>query len=113
MHKKVILLMPLTYNDGQPVPQEVRNALYTELFELCGGLTVVGKVHGAFRMADGSKQEEVLEQVWLAIEEIDLPALRDLVSRIGQTLHQEKMYFEITDARVELLPPMTDEGFRP
>ena len=78
MRKKVILLMPLTYNDGQPVPHDV---LYTELFELCGGLTVAGKVHGAFRMADGTRQQEVLEQVWLAIDDADLPKLRELVSR--------------------------------
>ena len=111
MHKKVILLMPLTYNDGQPVLQEVRDAFHAELYEICGGLTLVGKVQGAFRMADGTKQEGLLEQVWLAIEEADLPALRELVSRIGRTLGQEKMYFEITDARVELLPPLSEEGF--
>jgi hypothetical protein len=112
MHKKVILLMPLTYNNGEPVPREVRDAIYSELYELCGGLTVVGKVHGAFRMADGTKQEDVLEQVWLAINDADLPSLRSVVSRIAKTLHQEKMYLEIAEARIELLPPLTEEGFQ-
>jgi hypothetical protein len=111
MRKKAILLMPLTHNDGQAIPQAVLDDVYAQLFELCGGLTVVGKVHGSFRMADGSRQEDILEQVWLAVEETDLPALRKLVASFGRTLHQERMYFEVTEARVELLPPLPEEGF--
>ncbi len=112
MRKKVVLLVPLTYNDGQPVPLSIREAIYAELFALCGGLSVVGKVRGSFRMDDGSKQEDELEQVWLAVEEDAMPALRTMVSGFARKLHQEKMYFEITEARVELLPPLPEEGFQ-
>jgi hypothetical protein len=112
MRKRVILLMPLTYNDGQTVPQDIRDLIYLNLFELCGGLTVVGKVNGLYQMEDGSKQEDVLEQVWVAVEEEDMPALRQMVSGFARTLQQEKMYFEIADARVELLPPLPEEGFQ-
>lgn len=110
MRKKVILLMPVSYNDGIPVPQSVLDEVYSRLYELCGGMTVVGKVHGSFRMADGSRQDDVLEQVWLAVEETELPALRQLVATFGRTLQQERMYFEVTEARVELLPPLTEES---
>ncbi len=41
-----------------------------------------------------------------------LTALKGLVSRFEAALHQEKMYFEVTETRVELLPPWTEEGTR-
>jgi hypothetical protein len=105
MAKKAILLIPLTYNDGSRVPQEVLEGLFEALFVLSGGHTAAGTVRGAYRMKDGTKQTDVLEQVWVAYEEGDEPALRELVARFCSTLGQESMYLEFTDSVIEFIPP--------
>jgi len=110
MRKKVVLLLPLTFNDGLPIPSDIRDSIFAQLYELSGGLTVVGKVHGTFRMENGAKQEDILEQVWLAVEENLLDELRELVSGFASVLQQERMYFEIIEASVELLSPTPERG---
>lgn len=105
MAKKAILLIPLTYNDGSRVSQELLEGIYEALFVLSGGHTSAGTVRGAYRMRDGTKQTEVLEQVWVAYEEADKPALRELVARFCSQLSQEAMFLEFTDSVIELIPP--------
>src|ERR1700736_6067378 len=105
MRKKVILLIPLTFNNGDPVPEELRNRIHSQLYALSGGLTVVGKVEGSYRLKDGARQNDVLEQVWVVVEETDLGALKQLVAQFGVLLNQEPMYFEVADSHVEWLPP--------
>lgn len=105
MAKKAILLIPLTYNDGSRIPQEVLDGIYEAIFVLSGGHTSAGTVRGAYRMKDGSKQTEILEQVWVAYEEADQPALRELVARFCSILGQETMYLEFTDSVIEFVPP--------
>lgn len=105
MRKKVTVLLPLAFNDGSLVPGEVRDSILEEMYVLCGGYTVAGTVKGAFRMPDGSKQVEDLLEVWLAVEEGDLPALRQLVAVAARTLAQECMYFEVSGSTVEFIPP--------
>ena len=105
MPKKAILLIPLTYNDGSHVPEEVLDEIYEALFTLSGGHTSAGTVRGAFRMRDGTKQTDILEQVWVAYEETDEGALRELVARFCALLGQEAMYLEFTDSVIELISP--------
>ncbi len=102
MAKKAILLIPLTYNDGSRVPQDVLEGIYEALFVLSGGHTSAGTVRGAYRMKDGT---EILEQVWVAYNETDRPALRELVARFCSDLSQEAMYLEFTDSVIEFIPP--------
>src|SRR3954462_5419266 len=105
MAKKAILLIPLTYNDGSHVPQEALEGIFEALFVLSGGHTAAGTVRGAYRMKDGTKQTDILEQVWVAYEEADKPALRELVARFCTRLGQEAMELEFTDSSIELIPP--------
>lgn len=105
MAKKAILLIPLTYNDGSRVPQEVLDEIFEAIFVLSGGYTAAGTVQGAYRMRDGSKQTDNLEQVWVAYEEVDKPALRELVARFCSLLGQEMMYLEFADSIIEFIPP--------
>lgn len=61
-------------------------------------------------MPDGSKQVEELVEVWLAVEEADLSALKQIVARAARTLAQECMYFEISGSTVEFISPPSADG---
>lgn len=108
MAKKAILLIPLTYNDGSQIPQDVLDEIYEALFVLSGGHTSTGTVRGAYRMKDGTKQTDVLEQVWVACEEADKPALRQLVAKFCTMLGQEAIYLEFTESVIELISPQQE-----
>jgi hypothetical protein len=108
MAKKAILLIPLTYNDGSRVPEEVLDEIFEALFTLSGGHTLAGTVRGAYRMNDGTKQTDILEQVWVAYEDAAKPALRELVATFCTMLGQEAMYLEFTDSVIELIPPQKE-----
>ena len=108
MAKEANLLIPSTYNDGSRVPQEILDSIFESLFVLSGGDAAAGTVRGAYRMRDGSKQTDVLEQVWIAYEEGDQPALRELVGRFCSLLGQEMMYLEFADSQIEFIPPHED-----
>jgi hypothetical protein len=56
-------------------------------------------------MKDGSKQTDVLEQVWVAYQESDKQALRELVAHFCSLLGQESMYLEFVDSAVEFVAP--------
>ncbi len=56
-------------------------------------------------MSDGSKQTDVLEQVWIAYEDQGKPALRELVGRFCSLLGQEAMYPEFADSLIEFISP--------
>jgi hypothetical protein len=105
MREKVILLLPLTFNDGSVVPQETFNAIYDQLFILCDGYTVAGEVRGAYRMQTGAKQVDSSVEVWAAVAPDRIDELRRLVAGIGTMLGQETMYFERTGASVEFVAP--------
>jgi hypothetical protein len=59
-------------------------------------------------MKDGTKQTEMLEQIWVAYEETDKPALRELVAQFCTLLSQEAMYLEFTDSVIEFIPPHSE-----
>jgi hypothetical protein len=108
MPKKAILLIPLTYNDGSRVPEEVLDEIYEALFALSGGHTSAGTVRGAYRMEDGTRQTDILEQAWVAYEDATKPALCELVAKFCAMLGQEAMYLEFTDSVIELISPQKE-----
>jgi len=101
--KKIVLQIPLQFNDGSAIPTEVLLTIYDRLYSLCGGWTEAGKVKGAYRMATGQKQVDECLQVWVAVAPSDMDELRDLVRQFGRELGQESMYFEITGSEVEFI----------
>src|SRR3712207_2232685 len=103
MREKVILLLPLTFNDGSAVPRETFDLIYDGLYLLCDGYTIAGEVQGAYRMQNGAKQADACVEVWVAIERGRLEELRRLVAQFGSLLGQETMYFERTGAVVEFV----------
>src|SRR4051812_44278752 len=108
--EKCVLLFPLTFNDGSTVPREVWNEFKEELFIIAGGHTTAGTVKGEYRMKSGAKQVEDLLQVWVAVDEADIPELLRVIAVYAQRLGQESMYFERTKSVVEFVPPLVAEG---
>jgi hypothetical protein len=111
--EKYVLLFPLTFNDGSKVPKKVLEAFKDELFVLAGGYTIAGTVTGAYRMKSGGKQVDKLLEVWVAPEDKDVPALRQVVGVYAGKLGQESMYFERTGSTVEFVPPLPAEEVKP
>jgi hypothetical protein len=108
---KYITLIPLAYNDGSPVTEEVILEFKEQLFALADGWTVAGTVEGAYRMADGKQQIDRSLQFWISIRESRGDELRAVVAELGRRLGQESMYLELTGASVEFVPP--SEGHVP
>ena len=102
---KFVLLVPLTYNGGTAIPEDVILDFQEQLFALGGGFTVAGTVQGAYRMADGTKQVDDLLEMWIGIHEEDVSELRQLVGKLGAQLGQESMYFEQTGSKIHFIPP--------
>lgn len=107
MREKIILLVPLLFNDRTEIPQDVLDRI---LAVLCGGYRIAGRGSGAYRMRDGSKQVEETLEVWAAIAPADIPKLIALVKGFCSELGQECIWFERTGATVEFLGPDSPDG---
>ncbi len=106
MKEKVVLLLPLTFNDGSEVPRPVLERIFEELFAAFNGYTIAGEVEGAYRMQSGAKQIDTCLEVWVLVEAAkELDSLRKKAAQFCKTLGQECLYFERTGALVELIPP--------
>lgn len=108
--EKYVLLLPLTYNDRSPIPKSVRDHVFDELFVLAGGHHVAGVGRGAYRMKNGSKQVDYSLEVWVAVEEEDVPALKQLVAKVALMLNQESIYLERSGGSVEFIAPAAVGG---
>ncbi len=105
-----MILLPLTYNDGTTIPSETLDQIYEDFFVLAGGHYTAGTGKGAYRMTDGSKQVDNLVEVWVAVDEVDEPELRELVANICGLLKQETLYCERVMSTVEFIPPNESGG---
>jgi hypothetical protein len=103
--QKCTLLIPLAYNDGTAVPPTVLTSLQDRLFERFGGYTRAGTAEGAYRMADGSRADDRALVLWVAVPPNRVPDLRREVAGFARELRQESMYFEVSDAKVDFIPP--------
>jgi hypothetical protein len=110
---KYVLLLPLTYNDKSKVPKEVRKRIFDDLFRLANGYHIAGKGKGAFRMKSGHKQVDWSLEVWVAIEEKDEEALKDMVAVFAELLGQESIYLERVNSTVAFIPPREPGGGNP
>src|SRR5262245_11300850 len=106
---KYVMLLPLTYNDNSTVPRQVRDQIEDEIYLFAGGFRYGASGRGAYRMKSGHKQVDITQEVWIAIEEAEEPALKALVSRFAALLGQETIYLERTGGIVEFIPPPNEE----
>lgn len=107
---KYVLLLPLTYNDKSKVPKDVRRRIFDELYRLANGYHIAGKGRGAYRMKSGQKQVDWSLQVWVAVEEQDEDALKEMVAGFAELLGQESIYLERVNSTVEFIPPKATGG---
>ncbi|MEX0712809.1 MAG: hypothetical protein WD278_10695 [Pirellulales bacterium] len=110
---KYVLLVPLDYNDGTLVSEDMLTHIEEELYLLAGGFTVAGEGRGAYRMKTGEKQVDRSLQFWVVVDEGQENALRELVSGFGAMLGQESMYLERTGSTVEFVPSSGLGGLQP
>ncbi len=113
---KHVLLLPLNCNPppgttgkGPEVPWDVIDGMLDEIYVLFGGLTVAGTVRGAYKMDSGERQDDDSLEVWIGVEECEIPELKKLVGKFGKKLGQESMYLERTGATIDFIPP-SEEG---
>jgi hypothetical protein len=105
---KYTLLIPLNYNDGSIVPQDELEGILDRIYVLASGYTIAGEVTGAFRLQNGTKQVDRLTQVWIVLDDADVPKLRQLIAEIGRELKQEMMYLERSEGAVEFIKPFPE-----
>ena len=103
---KYTLLIPLNYNDGAKVPDDMLNKIYDDFYVLANGYANVGTAIGAYRMKDGSKQVDHSAIVWVGIDEGDEEKLKQLAGDIARRLGQEAIYLERTGGTIEFIPPL-------
>jgi hypothetical protein len=97
---KVIAIIPLNYNDGRDVPDEIFKEFEDQLIEIAGGYTLEGIVEGGWKdgdtvYRDRSKKYSIVTE---STEDI-----KDLVLQVGKQLEQKAMYLEIISSQVEIL----------
>lgn len=107
---KYVLLLPMTYNDRSEIPKSVRNQILDELFVLADGYHVAGVGRGAYRMRNGSKQVDDSLEVWVVVDEENVPSLKELVAKVAHMLKQESIYLERTEGSVEFIAPAAVGG---
>ena len=108
--KKCLLLVPTRFNDGTPVPPDLLNGIMKDIDREFDGHSVDGYVDGAYKMADGTMAYDKSLKVWVAVRPDEVDALRTLARRFAGRLKQETLWFEVTDAEVEFLPPLAENG---
>jgi hypothetical protein len=106
---KFVMLLPLTYNDKSKVPRDVKKQVFDDLFRLAGGYHIAGIGKGAYRMKSGTKKVDRSLEVWVAVEEEDQAALRDMVAGFAVLLGQEAIYLEKVSSTVEFVLPKAGE----
>jgi len=108
--KKCLLLLPTSYNDGTEVPPDVVADILRRIFKAFGFYTVDGYCDGAYTMSDGTMARDKSLKVWVAVAHDRVKELRNLARVFAGVLKQEKLWFEVTDAEVDLLDPLPETG---
>jgi predicted HicB family RNase H-like nuclease len=102
--KEATVLIPLTYNDGTAVSQDILLGIFEELYVAFHGWTNEGTVKGAYRMQAGEQRVEDLLKVSVVLDEMQIPELERMVSEWGARLGQETMLLKIADSTIKFVP---------
>ena len=108
--KRCVVLIPVNYNDGAPVPEPVITRIRAKIDEVADGHYVAGVGPGTYRMASGQMHTDICLQVWIAVDPDRIGGIKQLAAWIGRVLRQESVYFEVLESDVEFIPPETETG---
>ena len=108
--RKCILLLPTTYNDGTEVPRTVLTGILEEIDVAFDGHNVDGVCEGTYRMRNGSMVSDRSLNVWVVVDAERVDELKELAAKFAAILKQECLYFEVTAAEVEFIPPSHETG---
>ncbi len=103
--KKCILLLPTRFNDGSEIPPATIQRALREIDTAFDGHSIGGMCDGTYKMDDGTMSNDRSLIVWVAIDADRVEELKAMARRFAALLKQESLYFEVTDAEVELLRP--------
>ena len=101
---KCTILIPTTFNNGEPVSPALLDIYRRQLADLCGGYTDAGLVTGAW--VNGSSYSAYSErniELWVICELGKLPQLREFASEIACDLKQKCVYLEWYEVNVEFI----------
>jgi hypothetical protein len=93
----VVTRIPTHRNDGSKVSHRERRALLTLVRDALGGYTLEGPFEGAWVADDGRVYEETSYRLEVLIPPESVSEARELFTRIGKSLGQRAIYFEVRD----------------
>jgi len=86
-----LVLVPIAFNDGRPVPDELFDRLMAELTIRFGGYTLLPPAFGEWIDRDGKFHPDRHRPVFVDVPEGRQDELLDWVRRAGRELRQEVM----------------------
>lgn len=95
-------LVPVNYNDGQPVEPEIIMEIKMALDRQFGGYRMISPQEGSWH-----GQIEDTHEIEVCVSPKRVPELRGVVCAIGKRLRQKAMYFDSPEPSVEIID--TDE----
>ena len=96
-------VLPLTDNDGRPIDPEMIVDLQRKLLAEFGGFTIHPTSQGRWRSQEGRVYQEDVVVYEVAVPQEKIPALREVVSRLGRRLGQWAMYFDAPPPSVDII----------
>jgi hypothetical protein len=108
--KKCILLLPTSYNDETEVPPDVFAGILRSIDEAFDGHTVDGLCNGGYKMDNGTLAHDESLKVWVVVDPGREEELKKLAAQFAGILRQESLYFEVTEAEVEFVRPLPENG---
>ncbi|HEX3666822.1 MAG TPA: hypothetical protein VHU23_16475 [Rhizomicrobium sp.] len=86
------ILLPITYNDGTPVGEDILRSVCTELKTRFGGLTAYSRnpAEGVWKNGNGEKTDNIVI-IEVMTDDLDRDWWRDFRKRLKRELGQEEL----------------------
>jgi len=91
---RVTFYLPVKDNDGRDLAREIDEA-HAELWIRFGAFTAEGRVHGSYRMSDGSQAQDTNEKYTLVLDDSRVGDVEQVLRDFKGKTQQEQMYLEI------------------
>lgn len=101
--QKVTMLLPIAYNDGNPIPEVDTQRILKQIADIAGGYTIDGIVKGSYRMDNGVVVTEELQKIFVVVGEDKVCFLRDVAEYACGIFKQESIYFERQHTAVDFV----------